>query len=81
MVGKAFKDYGAKLKAVRKTGARKPILTVENVRMGNMVNNMSFSVYPGEVTGIAGLIGSGRSAVARVITGRLNAISAVAASI
>ena len=37
--------------------------------MGAMVNNMSFSVFPGEVTGIAGLIGSGRSEVARVIIG------------
>jgi simple sugar transport system ATP-binding protein len=71
MVGAAFKDYKAKPKTVRKTGARQPILTVENVRMGNMVNNMSFSVYPGEVTGIAGLIGSGRSAVAKVIAGQI----------
>lgn len=71
MVGEAFKAYKAKPKTVRKTGARQPILTVENVRMGNMVNNMSFSVYPGEVTGIAGLIGSGRSEIAKVITGQI----------
>ena len=37
--------------------------------MGGMVNNMSFSIFPGEVTGIAGLIGSGRSEVAKVIMG------------
>lgn len=37
--------------------------------MGSMVNNMSFSVFPGEVTGIAGLIGSGRSEMAKVIMG------------
>jgi len=71
MVGEAFKDYKAKPKSIGKAGARQPILTVENVRMGNMVNNMSFSVYPGEVTGIAGLIGSGRSAVAKVIAGQI----------
>ena len=53
------------------TRARKPILKVENIRMGNMVNNMSFSVFPGEVTGIAGLIGSGRSEVAKVIVGQI----------
>ncbi|MES2666199.1 MAG: sugar ABC transporter ATP-binding protein [Pseudomonadota bacterium] len=53
--------------ALRRSGV--PILRVENIRMGNMVNNMSFSVFPGEVTGIAGLIGSGRSEVARVIMG------------
>ncbi len=46
-----------------------PVLQVENIRMGAMVNNMSFSVFPGEVTGIAGLIGSGRSEVAKVIVG------------
>jgi len=46
-----------------------PVLRVENIRMGSMVNNMSFSVFPGEVTGIAGLIGSGRSEVAKVIVG------------
>ncbi len=51
--------------------ANKPVLRVEDVRMGNMVNNMSFSVYPGEVTGIAGLIGSGRSEVAKVIIGQI----------
>jgi simple sugar transport system ATP-binding protein len=37
--------------------------------MGAMVNNMSFSIFPGEITGIAGLIGSGRSEVAKVIMG------------
>lgn len=37
--------------------------------MGNMVNNMSFSIFSGEITGVAGLIGSGRSEVAKVIMG------------
>jgi len=46
-----------------------PVLQVENLRMGAMVNNMSFSVFPGEITGIAGLIGSGRSEAAKVIMG------------
>ncbi|HXE24446.1 MAG TPA: sugar ABC transporter ATP-binding protein [Roseiarcus sp.] len=46
-----------------------PVLQVENLRMGAMVNNMSFSVFPGEVTGIAGLIGSGRSEAAKVVIG------------
>ncbi len=46
-----------------------PVLQVENLRMGALVNNMSFSVFPGEVTGIAGLIGSGRSEAAKVVMG------------
>ena len=37
--------------------------------MGNVVKNMSFSVYAGEVVGLAGLIGSGRTEIAKIICG------------
>jgi ABC-type sugar transport system ATPase subunit len=47
------------------------VLTVENVTMGMVVKNMSFSVYAGEVVGIAGLIGSGRTEIAKIIFGAL----------
>jgi ABC-type sugar transport system ATPase subunit len=47
------------------------VLTVENVTMGAVVKNMSFSVYAGEVVGIAGLIGSGRTEIAKIIFGAL----------
>ncbi len=50
---------------------REKVLTVENVTMGMIVKNMSFSVYAGEVVGIAGLIGSGRTEIAKVIYGAL----------
>ena len=53
----------------RRRASSEPVLRVENLRMGAMVNNMSFSVFPGEVTGVAGLIGSGRSEAARVVMG------------
>ncbi len=45
------------------------VLSVENVTMGSMVKNMSFSVFAGEVVGIAGLVGSGRTEVAHIICG------------
>ncbi len=48
-------------------GAR--VLRVQNVISGTMVKNMSFSVFAGEVLGIAGLVGSGRSEIAQVIAG------------
>ncbi len=48
---------------------KKKVLVVENVTKGKMVKNMSFSVYSGEVTGIAGLIGSGRTEIAQIIVG------------
>src|SRR6202046_2640286 len=47
------------------------VLSVENVTMGLVVKNMSFAVYAGEVVGIAGLIGSGRTEIAKVIYGAL----------
>ena len=50
-------------------GRKRKVLTVENVSMGTMVRNMSFSLYAGEVTGIAGLVGSGRTEIAKVICG------------
>ena len=45
------------------------VLSVENVTMGSVVKNMSFSVYAGEVVGIAGLVGSGRTEIAHIICG------------
>ena len=50
---------------------REKVLTVENVTMGMVVKNMSFSVYAGEVVGIAGLIGSGRTEIAKIVFGAL----------
>jgi simple sugar transport system ATP-binding protein len=45
------------------------VLSVENVTMGAIVKNMSFSVFSGEVVGMFGLIGAGRSEIAQVICG------------
>lgn len=45
------------------------ILSVKNVSMGRMVRNTSFSIYAGQITGMFGLIGSGRSEAAKIIAG------------
>jgi simple sugar transport system ATP-binding protein len=50
---------------------RRKVLEVENLILGNVVRNMSFSAYAGEVLGIAGLIGSGRTETAKIIAGVL----------
>ncbi|MGN6308029.1 MAG: sugar ABC transporter ATP-binding protein [Xanthobacteraceae bacterium] len=57
-------------------GAPKPhaqrgdkVLSVENVTMGSIVKNMSFSVFDGEVVGIFGLVGAGRSEIAQIVSG------------
>lgn len=45
------------------------ILSVENLSMGNLVRNSSFSVYEGQVTGMFGLVGSGRTEMMKVVSG------------
>jgi simple sugar transport system ATP-binding protein len=68
MIGEEL-DERSGLAAPRAPSSALPVLRVENIRMGSMVNNMSFSIFPGEITGLAGLIGSGRSEIAKVIMG------------
>jgi ABC-type sugar transport system ATPase subunit len=50
---------------------RRKTLVVDNLTMGTVVKNMSFSAYAGEVLGIAGLIGAGRTETAKIIAGAL----------
>jgi ABC-type sugar transport system ATPase subunit len=45
------------------------ILSVENLSMGGLVRNSSFSVYEGQVTGMFGLVGSGRTEMMKVVAG------------
>ena len=56
----------------RATGDKAPaerVVTVENVTMGTVVRNMSFSITKGEVTALFGLVGSGRTEIAKIIYG------------
>lgn len=46
-----------------------PTLVVEGITFGTLLRGMSFSAYAGEVVGIAGLVGSGRTEVAHIIAG------------
>lgn len=48
---------------------RKPLLEVKNIHSGHSVKGVSFSLYEGEILGLAGLMGSGRSETARAIFG------------
>ena len=52
---------------VRAPGGK--VLDIQDVSMGNMVRNNSFSIFYGQVTSIFGLIGSGRTETAKVIAG------------
>jgi ABC-type sugar transport system ATPase subunit len=50
---------------------RDPILEIDDVTMGQAVRNMSFSVFGGEIVGIAGLVGAGRTETALVVCGAI----------
>lgn len=52
---------------LRKRGAK--VLSVQDISMGNMVRNNSFSIYDGQITGVFGLIGSGRTETFKIISG------------
>jgi ribose transport system ATP-binding protein len=46
-----------------------PVLSVKGLSSGHRVVDVSFDVAPGEVLGLAGLIGSGRTEIARCLFG------------
>ena len=72
MVGRTLTGelYGSyKERTPRPAGAK--VLSVQNLSMGNVVRNTSFSVFAGQIAGVFGLIGSGRTEVAKVVAGVL----------
>jgi ABC-type sugar transport system ATPase subunit len=71
MVGRTLSEelYGKKNAFVRRPGER--VLQVSNPRVANIVRNNSLSVFSGQVTGVFGLIGSGRTETFKVVAGAL----------
>jgi len=53
----------------RQKNFKKVVLQVDNITKGEVVKNISFKVYGGEILGIAGLTGSGATEVSRIIFG------------
>ncbi len=71
MVGRELTQelYGRHKKRARPAGER--ILSVQNLRVGGVVKNTSLSVFKGQVTGIFGLVGSGRTETFKVVSGAI----------
>lgn len=69
MVGRDLSQtlYGNKKKTTRRPG--KLVLSVQNLRMAAMVKNNSLSVFAGQVTGVFGLVGAGRTETFKVVAG------------
>lgn len=71
MVGRDLSDalYSRRSSSgqVRSRGPK--VLSVQNLSMGRLVKNSSFSIFSGQTTGIFGLVGSGRTEMAQVVAG------------
>jgi len=71
MVGRDLSNtlYGVRKTSVRRAGER--ILTIQNLKMAPMVRNNSLSVFAGQITGVFGLVGAGRTETFKVVAGVL----------
>jgi len=68
MVGENLKDtYLSELVRIKK--GQQPVLKVENLYRKPRVNGISFEAFPGEVLGITGLTGAGKTELSRLIFG------------
>jgi simple sugar transport system ATP-binding protein len=71
MVGRSLTDElyrpAAEARVMRRPGEK--ILSVQNLSMQNVVRNTSFSIFAGQITGIFGLVGSGRTETAKIVAG------------
>ncbi len=67
MIGEALKALSRPTPA--QTRGEKPVMSVRDL-YGGTAKGVSFDVAPGEIVGLYGLVGSGRSSVARTITGQ-----------
>jgi ribose transport system ATP-binding protein len=67
MVGRDLSSFYKK--EHRPSGARTPVLEVVGLADGRRVKRASFTLHAGEVLGLAGLVGAGRTELARLIYG------------
>lgn len=72
MVGRQLKDelYG-KAQARKPRPAGRKVLALENVSMGKTVRSATMSVFAGQVTGMFGLVGAGRTEMMKIAAGVL----------
>jgi ribose transport system ATP-binding protein len=65
MVGREIKEKFPRIKTTR----GKKVLEVRNLNAGNLVRDINLDVYAGEILGVAGLMGAGRTETTRAIFG------------
>lgn len=67
MVGRDLEQHYPKVHNVQEAVA--PILEVQDIHTENGVNGISFEIRPGEVFGLGGMVGAGRTEIARALFG------------
>lgn len=68
MVGRNL-GSGLYTKPERSRPAGRRILSVQNVRKGTVVRNNSLSIFAGQITGVFGLVGAGRTETFKIVAG------------
>jgi simple sugar transport system ATP-binding protein len=71
MVGRDLSQtlYAQRKKHSRPVGRR--VLSVQDIRMSSIVKSTSFSVFAGQITGVFGLVGAGRTETFKIVAGLL----------
>ena len=69
MLGRQLEAFAPSGHSERTGQAGRDLLTVEHLAAGRKVHDVSLDVRPGEIVGLAGLLGSGRTETARVVFG------------
>jgi len=65
MIGRELKEKFPRVSCER----GKEVFSVKNLNAGRMVKDINFSLYEGEIVGVAGLVGAGRTEMTRAIFG------------
>lgn len=65
MVGREIKEKFPRVECPK----GKKLMEIKNLNAGNLVRDISFDLYEGEIVGIAGLMGAGRTETTRAIFG------------
>jgi ABC-type sugar transport system ATPase subunit len=73
MVGRQLTDklYGSDVASRIARKRRAKVLSLENVTMGKAVRGATLSVFAGQITGMFGLVGAGRTEMMKIVAGVL----------
>ena len=69
MVGRKYAGGFQRASYMEDYSHAEPVLEVTGLNVGNKVHNVSFKLYKGELLGLAGLVGSGRSEILQSVFG------------